>query len=383
MPAAEPSQSRLAVNYHLRADAEVEARAFARDIALEQTVELPPGTFPQALEARVAGRLEGLDQVAEGRWRAVISYDPVVAGGELPQLLNLLFGNISLKTGIRVAAIHWPESMLAAFPGPRLGISGLRDLCAVAERRPLLCVALKPVGLSAPELGELCYQFALGGVDIIKDDHGLSDQSPAPLCERLERCQDAVARAADRTGERSLYFPNLTSRFSELPRNLDAVREAGCRGVLISPLLVGLDTLRWLAETSGVAILAHPSLSGAFFAADHGIAPEVLLGDIFRIAGSDGVIYPNAGGRFPFSEATCVAINQSLRQPLGLLRPAFPVPAGGIDVDRVPHWIERYGPDTIFLIGGSLYAQPDLRQASRRLLETIGEHSHGPSVACD
>jgi ribulose-bisphosphate carboxylase large chain len=123
--------------------------------------------------------------------------------------------------------------------------------------------------------------------------------------------------------------------------------------------------------------MSHPSLAGAFFHVDHGIAPPVLLGDLFRVAGSDAVIYPNVGGRFTFSEATCVAINARLRQPLGIMSPAFPVPAGGIDAARVPHWIERYGADTIFLVGGSLYAQPDLPAAAGRLVEAVRRHSHG------
>ena len=39
------------------------------------------------------------------------------------------------------------------------------------------------------------------------------------------------------------------------------------------------------------------------------------------------------------------------------------MPGGGIDVRRVPHWIDRYGNERIFLVGGSLYAQPDLARA--------------------
>lgn len=136
--------------------------------------------------------------------------------------------------------------------------------------------------------------------------------------------------------------------------------------------------MRVMAATSGLAILAHPSLAGAFFHADHGIGAEVLLGEIFRVVGADGVIYPNVGGRFAFSEATCAAINANLRRPLGPLLPSFPVPGGGIDVARLPHWIDRYGTETIFLIGGSLYAQPDV--ARRDLLEAVRRHCDERSV---
>ena len=374
---SDSSNERLRVTYLLTCTEGEDPATKARDIALEQTVELPPGSFPPEIEERIVGKVEMVEPLGDGRWRTVLSYDVGVVGDDTPQLLNLVFGNISLKAGILVTEIEWPASLLAHFPGPKFGIEGLRAMCAsggVRPRRPLLCAALKPMGLSAQQLADICYQFALAGIDIIKDDHGLANQKTAPFRERVERCQEAVAKANGQTGGNSRYFPNLIGSASGIGKRLEFVGSAGCRGVLLSPFLVGLDTVRWIAETSELAILAHPSLAGAFFHPSHGIAPEVMLGQIFRVIGSDGVIYPNVGGRFGFSEAACNAINASLRKPLGPLRPSFPVPGGGIDVAEVPHWIDRYGIDTIFLIGGSLYAQSDLTEAGRRLLEAVRRH---------
>jgi ribulose-bisphosphate carboxylase large chain len=323
------------------------------------------------LRDRVVGCVERIEAVEGARWRAVISYAAEVVGAEIPQFLNLLFGNISLKRGILVKQVDWPKQWLARFPGPRFGVDGLRRLCAVATRRPLLCAALKPMGLSAIELARICGEFARGGVDIVKDDHGLADQSAAPFGERLERCQEALSRVNAETGGTTLYVPNVTGDAGSLESRLELAHRAGCRAVLISPLLVGLDTVRHVAERSGLAMLAHPALSGAYFRDDHGIAPELLLGELFRIVGSDGVIYPNVGGRFPFTEQDCAAINARLQAPLGSLKPAFPVPGGGIDVERVPYWIDRYGLDVIFLIGGGFYAQADLARASAEISEAI------------
>src|SRR2546422_10033180 len=133
---------------------------------------------------------------------------------------------------------------------------------------------------------------------------------------------------------------------------------AGCRGAVVNALPAGLDAVRALGESTGLAIMAHPSLAGAFFQVDHGIVPEVLLGDLFRVAGSDAVIYPNVGGRFTFSEATCAAINARLRGPLGSVPPAFPVPAGGVDGARGPHWVDRVGAGALFLVGGTRRQRP-------------------------
>ena len=60
---------------------------------------------------------------------------------------------------------------------------GWRDILDVHERA-ILCTAIKPMGLSPEELAEMTYKFALGGIDIIKDDHGLSNQSFSPYEER-------------------------------------------------------------------------------------------------------------------------------------------------------------------------------------------------------
>ncbi|MGH9260079.1 MAG: RuBisCO large subunit C-terminal-like domain-containing protein [Acidimicrobiales bacterium] len=363
---------RLRITYDLTLAPGEAAEAKARDIAREQTVELPPGGAPAEVEARVVGSLESLAPTDRGRWRAVIGYDAALVGADVPQLLNLVFGNVSLKSGIRVTDLQLPAGLLDRFPGPRFGIAGLRERCGIL-RRPLLCAAAKPVGLSAPALAELCYRFARAGFDLVKDDHSVTDQETAPFRERVERCRDAVARANRETGGRTLYLPNVTGPRATLDERLDVARAEGCAAVLVNALPLGLDTLGAPAEW-GLAAVSHPTFAGALFAADHGIAPHVLLGTLFRLAGSDAVIYPNVGGRFPdevFSDEACAAIHQALRAPLGRLRPAFPVPGGGIEAARVPHWIERYGGDTIFLVGSSLYAQADLDAAARGLVASV------------
>jgi ribulose-bisphosphate carboxylase large chain len=365
------ARSRIRICYRLQCDTEAEARARARDIAYEQTVELPPDCVSTQIGGRIVGRIESIDGLGEGRWQATIGYDTETAAGGLSQLLNLLFGNISLKPPVVVSDVEWPDPYLATLPGPRAGIAGLRALCGAPPSRALVCTALKPMGLSAVELAGLAGRFARGGIDFIKDDHGLADQAPARFAERLRHCQDAVEGANQSTGGHTRYFPNVTSGPGDLLERASMAMEAGCRGVLVAPLLVGLDAVSRLAEVSGLAVLAHPALAGAYFHEDHGIAAGVLLGDLFRMAGCDGVIYPNAGTRFSFSEATCASLNDRLRKPLGVLRPAIPVCAGGIDVARVPYWIDRYGADTMFLIGGSLYRQADLEQATRQLMDQV------------
>ena len=346
----------------------------ARFIAVEQTVEIPEDCFSEEIGEAIVGRIEEVNTGTDGRARAVISYDPRIVGDELGQLINLLFGNVSLKKGVQLVDVAWPAEVLDRFRGPALGIPGLRELCGVPER-PLICAAVKPLGLSVEELARDCREFALGGADIIKDDHSLADQEMAPFRQRVERCLTAVAEANAETGGNTHYFPNLFGGPTELRQRVDLIRKLGCRGALVAPMILGLGTVRWLADESGLAILGHPTFTGAFFGSHHGILPEVLLGELFRIAGCDGVIYVNAGGRFGWSQETCDGVTERLRRPLGPVAPAFPIPAGGVNVRSVPKMLQRYGPDTMILIGGSLYQQRDLRQATADLVGTAASYA--------
>jgi ribulose-bisphosphate carboxylase large chain len=376
----------LIVRYWLRAADAAAARERATALAREQTVELPAGIVPARREAATVGRrLGAVERLEEAGWKgawsvriafpleAVAATDPEGGPGlDLPQLLNVLFGNVSLWDGVRVAGVEWPSSLLAGFPGPTHGVAGLRTLCGV-PRRPLLCAALKPLGLGARELAELAARAAEAGVDLVKDDHGLADQRPAPFGERVRRCHDAVREAAAKHGTRTLYLPNLSGPVDRLAERLALLRELGVHAVMVAPALLGLDVVRSLVQGSaaGLAVVGHPSFSGAWMAAGHGLASEVVWGELFRLVGCDAVIYPNAGGRFPITAAAVASVHQRLRAPLGAVAPALPLLGGGIQPDTVAAWAAHFGPDTGFLVGGAIYRGADPVGTARRMLDSL------------
>ncbi|MDH3457589.1 MAG: RuBisCO large subunit C-terminal-like domain-containing protein [Gemmatimonadota bacterium] len=371
------TDGRIRVCYTLTSDGGESAESRARQIALEQTVELPEGCYPREIEREVVGRVEAVEQRSAARSVVTVSYPVDLVGTEIPALLNILWGNISMQSGIVVSDIELPRSVLDAVGGPRFGLEGVRKICGGIEHRPLVLSAAKPVGLSAAALAERCATLARGGIDAVKDDHGVMDQRTAPFRERVRRCQDAVAEANGLTGGDTQYFPNVTAPLDELDDRVGFAREVGCHGVVVSPFLTGLDALRRVADSSEVAVFTHPTSAGGFMQPDHGMTPPVLLGTLLRVLGADGVIYVNAGGRFPVTEGACVEINRRLTAPIKGIRPSVPIPGGGVDVNTVSHLVRRYGVDVMLLIGSSLYDQADLEDATKNLMHELERRSDG------
>jgi ribulose-bisphosphate carboxylase large chain len=351
------SGERFRVTYRLAGNREL-AMARANDICVEQTIEFPAELVPTGdIHDHILGQIESLEEVSTDVHRGVISFAVEITGFELKQLINVLFGNISIKPGIRIERIDFPNSFLDKFSGPRFGIEGIRTLLGV-KSRPLLCTALKPLGLSAMQLAEQAYQCALGGIDIIKDDHSLANQSFAPFKERVARCAGAVRKANSEGGHHALYAPSLTSAPDRIEADALDAKNAGAGALLICPGLIGLDVMRHLADNDRIAlpILSHPAFQGSMVTSpENGIAHGVIFGSLARLAGADSSIFPNFGGRFSFSRDECHKIAIGCAEPLGNLRPIFPTPGGGMNLGRISEMREMYGNEVLLLVGGALH----------------------------
>jgi ribulose-bisphosphate carboxylase large chain len=361
------------VTYRIRGSRE-DVTCRAKSVCVEQTIEFPADLVRNpGILSDIVGQITDMDQVEPECWDVCISYSTAIVGAELTQLLNVIFGNASILPGIRVVGLEFPADFVSLFPGPPFGMPGLRHLTG-AVNRPLLATALKPMGLSPVELADLAGQFARGKVDIIKDDHGLTNQAFCPFSERVKRCAEAVIRANEETGGNCLYAANITGPAEQLQARAAEAKNAGAQAVLVAPGLVGFDAVRRLAadDDFNLPILGHPAFHGSFVVgADTGIAHDVLFGTLYRLAGTDVTIFPNFGGRFSFSAKECRAIAQACNLPLGSMPPILPAPAGGMSLDRVPAMVEFYGPDVVLLIGGDLHRHGDLVGACRRFRELV------------
>ncbi len=358
--------ARFLVTYHVRASAETIA-ARAQAIAVEQSVEMPLEAIeaPEVLRD-IVGQVADIADLGAGIFAVRIALATATIGNDGAQLLNMLFGNTSLHDDVVLADVEVPSALAAVFGGPRHGIGRLRRRVAATDRA-MTCVALKPQGLSADRLAALAARFAAGGVDFIKDDHGLADQDYARFADRVRACAKAVR------GQPTRYVPSLSGNLDAMRAQIALARGEGIDTVLIAPLLAGFSTLQALvAGFPDIAFLAHPSFGGA-----SRIAPDLLIGTLFRLLGADGVIFPTHGGRFGYTPETCRRIAEAARLERVDMRRALPMAAGGMTLARVPEILDFYGPDTMLLIGGSLLmARERLTEETAAFTNRVAAHQY-------
>lgn len=360
---------RVRITYRLAVDANrIERRA--DELALEQTVELSRACLRDPrIEREIVGRVEAIEpDPEEAGFLVTVGYPLEITALDPAQLLGVAFGNASLQRDVALVDLDPPDRLLEALGGPRFGIEGLRAATGV-RGRPLTCAALKPMGLSPDALAARCRAIARGGVDVIKDDHGLADHPFCPFEARVRSCAEAIERVADATGRRAVYAANLVGTPSALRERLRIAEDIGAGAVVVAPMIVGLPAFHELVSLASVPVVAHPALAGG-----SAIRPTLLVGGLFRLYGADAVVFPHAGGRFPDWDAgRCRDLADRLRRPTGSVRPALPVPAGGMGIERVAGMVEFYGSDAMLLVGGTLYRADGLEARTRTFVERVGE----------
>lgn len=342
----------IEVTYHLRGKA-ADAASRARAIAVEQSIEMPPEAVDDdEIVSNILGRVAAVEALEPGLHSVRIQLAAATVGADAGQLLNMLFGNSSLHDDLTLVDAELPASLQRELgSGPRAGLRGLRARVN-AGARALTASALKPQGLLSADLAKLAHAFALGGIDYVKDDHGLAQQSFSPFHQRVTACAAAIRQAAASTGHHTRYVPSLSGSLDAARYQLRIIREEGLDTAMVAPAILGLSNVQQLVrEHRDIAFLAHPSLTGAAR-----IAPA-FLAKLWRLIGLDAVIFPNHGGRFGYSPETCRQIAAAARAPSGELAAALPVPAGGLSLARVPEVLDFYGDDIMLLIGGNLLAE--------------------------
>ncbi len=357
--------TRIQTIWHVQADAKtIEARA--RGIAVEQSVEMPvePIDDPFVLN-EILGRVEEIKEIGSGLYEVRIALASITTGYDGGQLINMILGNTSLQVGVSLVDAIFPPDIIEVFGGPNHGLNGMR--ARVNASGALSATALKPQGSPPATLARLAYDIALGGIDYIKDDHGIANQHYSPFDQRVPMIAEAVAKAGDKTGIPTRYLPSLNGNLDQQREQIALCRAHGIDGVLIAPMLCGFSQFQTLkVENPDFLFMTHPSMAGGPMAA------QFFFGKLMRLLGSDASVFCNYGGRFGYSRELCRTIADRCVEETPGLKPCMPVPAGGMELKRVPELLDFFGTNVVLLIGGSLLSAKDkITEETRKFCDAV------------
>ncbi|MHA7963456.1 2,3-diketo-5-methylthiopentyl-1-phosphate enolase [Paenibacillus sp. CAU 1782] len=342
--------------------------------ALSIAVGLTVGSWTELPEAQKAemekhlGKVvsvevfESADGAAGTRYADIaIAYPDINFSRDLPALLVTVFGKLSMDGKIRLVDLEVSQDYASAFPGPKFGLEGVRNLLGVHDRPLLMSIFKSVVGYDLANLQEQFYRQALGGVDLIKDDEILFENPLTPLEKRVEACMEAAAKAQAETGQKLLYAVNLTGPTSRLADQARKAIAAGANALLFNVLAYGFDVLHELSSDPDISvpIAAHPAMAGAIYPSPHyGISASLLLGKLMRLAGADLVLFPSPYGSVVMPREENMAVKDALLAPLHGLKTSFPVPSAGIHPGLVPLILKDFGRDVVVNAGGGIHGHP-------------------------
>ncbi|MHA1229639.1 MAG: RuBisCO large subunit C-terminal-like domain-containing protein [Candidatus Helarchaeota archaeon] len=287
--------------------------------------------------------------------------------GGIPNLLSIIAGNLfgltELKT-IRLLDVDFPKEYVRHFPGPKIGIDGIRKICGTTEsKRPHVGTIIKPkVGLDPKQTALVAYRAAQGGLDLIKDDETLTNQKFCPLEERLVNVMEKLDQHKEETGKTVLYAVNISSDYDKLLDLADFAKNNGANCLMIDVLTCGFSAVKIIAEDASIKlpIHIHRTMHGAITRAKNYGISMLTIAKLVRMVGGDQLHTGTGAGKMGDVDELpeIQQINKFLRSDWYGFKKTFPVASGGIHPGIVPRNIELLGTDIVIQAGGGVHGHP-------------------------
>lgn len=373
----------LLATYYFRPKEGVDAAYAANAIREEQTTgtwtDLSTVNEETAYVHALDGSVEDLVELPDGGYLTKICFPhEIFEKGNIPQYLSVIAGNLfglGKLEAVRLLDIDLPENLAGC--GPKFGIDGIRKIVGTeVSCRPHIGTIIKPkVGLNPKDTAQVAYEAALGGLDLIKDDETLTNQTFCPLFDRLEAVMDALDRAKDETGKQVLYAVNVTTGGDRIVELAHKAVSAGANMLMVDVLTAGFSAIQALAEAPGinVPIHVHRTMHGALTRnPHHGIAMRPIA-KLVRSAGGDQLHTGSVSGKMGSKAGEVIADNREITKPLSYLKPVFPVSSGGLHPGKVAAEIAKLGTDIVLQAGGGIHGHPGGTTAGTRAMLQAAE----------
>jgi len=286
----------------------------------------------------------------------------------IANILSMVAGNLfglSAIKNVRLLDVGFPKAVVDMYPGPRIGIDGVRGIVGTTkDRRPHVGTIVKPkVGLDPDQTAKVCYEAAIGGVDFIKDDETLVNQAFCPLESRVSKVMAALDRVKSETGRQVLFAVNVTASPANMVRMAETAIENGCNCLMLDMVILGFPTVEWFLKEHDfkVPIHMHRAMHAAFTRnPKHGIA-MLPLAKIARMLGCDQLHTGSGAGKMGGGEGISLELQEILAFLKGSWygkKPTLPVASGGIHPGFVPANFRAFGKDFVINAGGGIHGHP-------------------------
>jgi ribulose-bisphosphate carboxylase large chain len=353
----------LIAKYHVETDLPINKAAEA--IAAEQST----GTWTDVQGANnpLAARVI----LAEGTNVEIGFPEELFEPGNIPQYLSVVAGNLfglgSLKK-VRLQDVIFPKMLMLAHKGPRFGIEDARNILGVFDR-PLIGTIVKPkVGLDPIGTAKVAAAAVRGGLDLVKDDETLANQSFCPLIPRLEAVMNHLDKVEGETGKKAFYAVNVTTAADNILARAEDAVDHGANMVMVDVLTAGFSALEVLSRHVKVPIHVHRTMHGAFTRDKaHGIS-MLVISKLVRMTGGTNLHTGSYMGKMALGTLENDLSRDALRNEWYGLKKVFPVASGGIYPAKVHGNLDGYGIDCIVQAGGGVHGHPDGTTAGARAM---------------
>jgi len=358
-----PQPTDLLCSYHLEPTEGKTLASVAEELCSKAAIDMSAGANRETLAARAYAMDGNTVKVAY----PVEHFEP----GNISQMLSVVAGRIFGLANIahlRVLDIQFPAPFVKGFRGPTHGSEVLHKYFGGPER-PLVSALMAPeVGMDLKTYTQKAYAVLMGGCDIVRDSHQLTDLPNNRFEERVKSVLALTQEAAKKSELPKLYFPNVTGAGDAVLKRTRFVSQAGGKGVIVDFHTCGFGILQMLRnEFPELIIYADRTSHGATARnKQHGVS-MTTLGKLARLAGADLVEIGSITGDMIETHAQVVQLHsilladhyissdpQRLNQNWFGLKKSLPVISGGLSSDDIRDLRYTFGHDMVLQFGRSM-----------------------------
>ncbi len=303
--------------------------------------------------------------------------------GNIPQLLSSIAGNIyGLRevANLKLTDINLPEDYVKSFPGPAVGIDGIRKISGVYDRPLIGCIIKPKLGLDFRAHAQVVKDVYEGGVNFVKDDENLTSQTFNPFEKRVREIARICFKNADC---QKIYAFNITASADTMLTRAEFIKENKGNCAMIDFLTAGFSGLQSLRNHNyNLIIHGHRAMHAALDRVpNHGIS-MLVLSKLARLSGIDSLHTGTVIGKMEGGAKGILAINKFLLGEWYGLKPVLPVASGGLYPGLVPDLIKIFGKDVLLNFGGGIHGHPGgSKLGASAVLEAVTAFKNGISLS--